>query len=298
MEVSLTLTSKFDVFKSSDDRSDARGILLSTKQLIIDVIRTQPGDTLSEVLQVSASRDQEVQHGWMMHQRAQRDARTPEKMKRNQSLIADGSLTLEEKKRKIQRNLRRLEAIGTLCPPDTHVQMLQLIAKDIRHQRVYRQRRQAELVKLRQTLHSLHCKSSFHSEQVDYYSQYINTCLHNLTASKVNGKKVSDNKGKKKQSALTYTAARLHEKGVLLEIEDLPVTQFKNVIFDIVPTEEDGTFLVKARFMGVDMERFPLKYQDLLQLQYEEVAVMKMFDKAKVNVNLLIFLLNKKFFKK
>lgn len=38
--------------------------------------------------------------------------------------------------------------------------------------------------------------------------------------------------------------------------------------------------------------------QDLLQLQYEEVSVMKMFDKAKVNVNLLIFLLNKKFFNK
>lgn len=39
-------------------------------------------------------------------------------------------------------------------------------------------------------------------------------------------------------------------------------------------------------------------YQDLLQLQYEGVAVMKMFDKAKVNVNLLIFLLNKKFYGK
>uniref|UniRef100_A0A8C1YAZ4 IQ motif containing GTPase activating protein 3 n=1 Tax=Cyprinus carpio TaxID=7962 RepID=A0A8C1YAZ4_CYPCA len=286
MEVSLTLTSKFDVFKSSDEKPDARGIL--TKQLIIDVIRTQPGDTLSEVLRVSASRDQEVQHGWMMHQRAQRDAQTPEKMKRNQSLIADGNLTLEEKKRKIQRNLRRLETIGALSPPDTHTQILQLIAKDIRHQRVYRQRRQAELVKLRETLNSLQCKSCFHSEQVDYYSQYIHTCLQNLT----------NRYRKKKRVTLSYTAARLHEKGVLLEIEDLPVTQFKNVIFDIVPGDEDGTFLVKARFMGVDMERFPLKYQDLLQLQYEEVAVMKMFDKAKVNVNLLIFLLNKKFFKK
>ncbi|XP_030637038.1 ras GTPase-activating-like protein IQGAP3 isoform X2 [Chanos chanos] len=292
MEMSLTLTSKFDVFRNIDDRPDARGILLSTKQLIIDVIRTQPGDTLSEVLRSSVSRDQEAQHGWMMHLRAQRDARTPEKMKRNQSLIADGNLSLEEKKRKIQRSLRRLEALGVLTPPDSETQILQLIAKDIRHQRLYRQRRQAELVKLRQTLHSLHCKSSFHSEQVDYYSQYITTCLENLT-------KTTDNKGKKtKQPTLTYTAARLHEKGVLLEIEDLPVTQFKNVIFDIVPSEEGGAFQVKARFMGVDMERFPLKYQDLLQLQYEGVAVMKMFDKAKVNVNLLIFLLNKKFFKK
>uniref|UniRef100_A0A8B9JVT8 IQ motif containing GTPase activating protein 3 n=1 Tax=Astyanax mexicanus TaxID=7994 RepID=A0A8B9JVT8_ASTMX len=300
MEVSLTLTSKFDVFRSSDDKPDARGIL--TKQLIIDVIRAQPGDTLSEVLRSSVSQDQEVQHGWMMHRRAQRDARTPEKMKRNQSLIADSNLSLEEKKRKIQRSLRRLEALGVLTPPDSETQILQLIAKDIRHQRLYRQRRQAELVKLKHALHSLHCKSSFQSEQVDYYSQYIATCLRNLTARycvQVNGKKAADSKGKKsKQPALSYTAARLYEKGVLLEIEDLPNTQFKNVIFDIIPSEEGGTFLVKARFLGVDMERFPLKYQDLLQLQYEGVAVMKMFDKAKVNVNLLIFLLNKKFFKK
>uniref|UniRef100_A0A8C9VP45 IQ motif containing GTPase activating protein 3 n=1 Tax=Scleropages formosus TaxID=113540 RepID=A0A8C9VP45_SCLFO len=297
LEVSLTLTSKFDIFRTSDDQPDARGILLSTKQLIIDVIRNQPGDTLNEILRASVSKDQEAQHCWMMKQRAQLDARTPEKMKRNKSLIADGNLSLEEKKRKIQRSLRRLEALGVLTPPDIEAQILQLIAKDIRHQRLYRQRRQAELVKLRQTLNSLHCKSSFHSEQVDYYSQYITTCLDNFTSKnsivlhKVSGKK-------NKQLALMYTAARLHEKGVLLEIEDLPVTQFKNVIFDIVPSEERGTFLVKARFMGVDMEKFPLKYQDLLQLQYEGVAVMKMFDKAKVNVNLLIFLLNKKFFKK
>ncbi|XP_010903567.2 ras GTPase-activating-like protein IQGAP3 [Esox lucius] len=301
MEVSLTLTSRFDVFSGSGDDPDARGILLSTKQLIIDVIRAQPGNTLSDVLRASSSQDQEVQHGWMMHRRAQRDARTPEKMKRNQSIVADGNLSLEEKKRKIQRSLRRLESLGVLTPPDSETQILQLIAKDISHQRLYRQRRQAELVKLRQTLSSLHCKSSFHSEQVDFYSQYITTCLENLTAkhSKVSGKKAAESKGKKsKQPTLTYTAARLHEKGVLLEIEDLPVTQFKNVIFDIVPCEEGGTFQVKARFMGVDMEKFPLKYQDLLQLQYEGVAVMKMFDKAKVNVNLLIFLLNKKFFKK
>lgn len=39
-------------------------------------------------------------------------------------------------------------------------------------------------------------------------------------------------------------------------------------------------------------------FQDLLQLQFEGVAVMKMFGKAKVNVNLLIHLLNKKFYGK
>lgn len=74
--------------------------------------------------------------------------------------------------------------------------------------------------------------------------------------------------------------------------------RFKNVIFEIGPTEEVGDFEVKAKFMGVQMETFMLHYQDLLQLQYEGVAVMKLFDRAKVNVNLLIFLLNKKFYGK
>lgn len=72
---------------------------------------------------------QEVCHDWLMQRRAQQDARTPEKMKRNQSLVANGNLSLEEKKRKILRSLRRLEGLGTLKPPDIENQILQMIAK-------------------------------------------------------------------------------------------------------------------------------------------------------------------------
>ncbi|XP_042339441.1 ras GTPase-activating-like protein IQGAP1, partial [Plectropomus leopardus] len=181
-EVSLTLTNKFDIFNESNDKPDARGLLLSTKQLIIDVIRTQPGDSLSEILRGSVSHDQEVCHDWLMQRRALQDARTPEKMKRNESLVANGNLSLEEKKRKILRCLRRLEGLGVLRPPQTENQILQMIAKDIRQQRLHRQRRGAELQKLRQTLGSLQAKSRFQSEQVDYYRHYITSCLDNLTA--------------------------------------------------------------------------------------------------------------------
>uniref|UniRef100_A0A3Q4B9D8 Uncharacterized protein n=1 Tax=Mola mola TaxID=94237 RepID=A0A3Q4B9D8_MOLML len=299
MEVSLTLTNKFDIFNECNDKPDARALLLSTKQLIIDVIRTQSGDSLGDILRASASHDQKMRHDWLLQRRAQQDARTPEKMKRNQSLVTNGNLSLEEKKRKILRSLRRLEGLGVLRPPQPENHILQMIAKDIRQQRLHRQRRGAELQKLHQTLSSLQAKSKFHSEQVDFYRDYITSCLDNLTAnSKLTNKKATENKGKKKLPVLSYSAARLQEKGVLLEIEELPATQFKNVIFDIVPGPEKGSFSVKARFLGVEMEEFLPKYQDLLQLQYEGIAVMKMFDKAKVNVNLLIFLLNKKFFKR
>uniref|UniRef100_A0A8C5UCF7 IQ motif containing GTPase activating protein 1 n=1 Tax=Malurus cyaneus samueli TaxID=2593467 RepID=A0A8C5UCF7_9PASS len=181
-----------------------------------------------------------------------------------------------------------LDDLGEVPTIESLIGCLVCSAKDIRNQRRYRQRRKAELVKLQQTYSALNSKSTFYGEQVDYYKSYIKTCLDNLASKGKNSKKIS----------LKYTAARLHEKGVLLEIEDLQGNQFKNVIFEISPTEEVGDFEVKAKFMGVQMETFMLHYQDLLQLQYEGVAVMKLFDRAKVNVNLLIFLLNKKFYGK
>ncbi|KAM4664022.1 ras GTPase-activating-like protein IQGAP3 [Discoglossus pictus] len=291
LEISLTLTNKFDMLEANAEQMDAQGLLLSTKHMLVDVIQSQPGDSLAELLQTSASEQQEASHYHLMHQRALRDAQTPEKMRRHRSLLGNSQLSMEEKKRKIIRNLRKLESLGLVSSDNDYRDIINMIAKDIRNQRRHRQHRKAELVKLRQTMQRLHCKTAFHEEQIDFYSQYIKTCLDNLAA---NQKGAGKNK---KQVSLNYTATRLHEKGVLLEIEDLPFSQFRNVIFDITPCDEPGKFQVKAKFLGVDMEKFELCYQDLLQLQYEGVAVMKLFDKAKVNVNLLIFLLNKKFFR-
>uniref|UniRef100_A0A8C9ETK6 IQ motif containing GTPase activating protein 1 n=1 Tax=Pavo cristatus TaxID=9049 RepID=A0A8C9ETK6_PAVCR len=224
-----------------------------------------------------------------MQKRAIRDAKTPDKMKKSVSVKEDGNLNLQGKKEKIKTGLKKLTELGIVNAKNKYQELINDIAKDIRNQRRYRQRRKAELVKLQQTYSALNSKATFYGEQVDYYKSYIKTCLDNLAKMKgKNSKKIS----------LKYTAARLHEKGVLLEIEDLQVNQFKNVIFEISPTEEVGDFEVKAKFMGVQMETFMLHYQDLLQLQYEGVAVMKLFDRAKVNVNLLIFLLNKKFYGK
>ncbi|KGL85852.1 Ras GTPase-activating-like IQGAP1, partial [Charadrius vociferus] len=298
-EVSLTLTNKFDVPGDENAEMDARTILLNTKRLIVDVIRFQPGETLTEILETPATPEQEAEHQRAMQKRAIRDAKTPDKMKKSVSVKEDGNLNLQEKKDKIKTGLKKLAELGTVNAKNKYQELINDIAKDIRNQRRYRQRRKAELVKLQQTYSALNSKATFYGEQVDYYKSYIKTCLDNLASKGKVSKKPREMKGKNsKKISLKYTAARLHEKGVLLEIEDLQANQFKNVIFEINPTEEVGDFEVKAKFMGVQMETFMLHYQDLLQLQYEGVAVMKLFDRAKVNVNLLIFLLNKKFYGK
>lgn len=45
---------------------------------------------------------------------------------------------------------------------------------------------------------------------------------------------------------------------MLLSLSSL---RFKNVMFDISPTEEVGDFEVKAKFMGVEMEKVQLHFQ-------------------------------------
>ncbi|XP_059927337.1 ras GTPase-activating-like protein IQGAP1 [Gadus macrocephalus] len=294
-EVSLTLANKFDVPGEANAEVDAKTLLLNTKRLIVDVIRFQPGETLTEILESSCGPEQELEYQRAMQRRAIRDAKTPEKMKQAKSVV-DDSLTLQGKKDKIRSNLERLAVLGRVQPENRYQDLINDIAKDIRNQRRYRQRRKAELVKLQQTNTALNSKTNFFNVQIDYYNQYIRTCMDNLATK---GKKSGENKGKKsKQTSMKYNAQRLHEKGVLIEIDDLQTNQLKNVIFEISPSETVGVFDVKAKLLGVHLETVPLQYQDLLQLQYEGVAVMKLFDRATINVNLLIFLLNKKFYGK
>uniref|UniRef100_A0A672H2G6 IQ motif containing GTPase activating protein 2 n=1 Tax=Salarias fasciatus TaxID=181472 RepID=A0A672H2G6_SALFA len=288
-EISLTLTSKFELLDGDD--KDLKTLITKTKKLIVDVIRIQHGETLTEILETPATNQQELEHTKIAERRAVQDAQTPEGLKSSAAVLEDSQLPLEQKKRKILRNLRSLEQAGLVAASSRYQELINEISKDIRYQRRYRQRRKAELVKLQQTLTALNSKTDFFQDQMNYYDTYIKTCLDNL-----NRKSKGSKKGK--PQSLKYTAARLHEKGVILEIEGLQTNQFKNVMFDISPSEEVGDFEVKAKFMGVEMEKVQLHFQDLLQLQYEGVAVMKMFDKAKVNVNLLIFLLNKKFYGK
>ncbi|NXU50141.1 IQGA2 protein, partial [Turnix velox] len=301
-EISLSLTSKYELREGEDQ--DLKSLMIKTKRLIVDIIRTQPGDTLLEILETPATAQQESTYLKLVEKRAILDSKTPEKMKHSQTIFEDGQLPIEQKKRKIQRNLRTLEQAGLVSSATKYQEIVNEIAKDIRNQRRYRHHRKAELVKLQQTLNALNSKTAFYEEQINYYNTYIKTCLDNLTRKnsrrsiKLDGKEEVKGSKKLKQASLKYTAARLHEKGVILEIDDLQIHQFKNVMFDITPGEEVGDFEIKAKFLGVEMEKVQLHFQDLLEMQYEGVAVMKMFDKAKVNVNLLIFLLNKKFYGK
>ncbi len=62
-----------------------------------------------------------------------------------------------------------------------------------------------------------------------------------------------------------------------------------------IKSEEPGVFLIDGSFLGVTLpEQEELKLDDLLTMQYNHINTVTLFDSAKLNVNLLVFLINKK----
>ena len=54
------------------------------------------------------------------------------------------------------------------------------LVQDIRNQRRYRNNRKQELMRLRTTIKSLSDKRTFYESQIDYYNQYVKTCMDSL----------------------------------------------------------------------------------------------------------------------
>uniref|UniRef100_A0A3Q2PPV5 IQ motif containing GTPase activating protein 1 n=1 Tax=Fundulus heteroclitus TaxID=8078 RepID=A0A3Q2PPV5_FUNHE len=269
-EVSLTLNNKFDV---PGENFDLRSVVASTKRLIVDVIRFQPGETLTEILDLMASPEQVRNasavvkiNGWSLS-----CSQTPEGSHVGQvhSVVFNYS--------------GKLQRYHCLYCRFFHFRCVRLSAK-LKTTAPGLTEKPGEQLSIFMTVH-------FYFRPLGGASLENQPRLHSILLRNIKAKK-------SKQVSQKYTAARLHEKGVLISIDDLQPNQYKNAIFEISPSETVGVFDVKAKFMGVHLETLPLEYQDLLQLQYEGVAVMRLFDKALVNVNLLIFLLNKKFYGK
>jgi Ras GTPase-activating-like protein IQGAP2/3 len=84
----------------------------------------------------------------------------------------------------------------------------------------------------------------------------------------------------------------------LVSIEGYSPKQFDKLSLTI-SSDEAGVFGIQASISSFNMlQKMELKLEDLLQYQFENQQVISLFDgSAKVNVNLLIYLINKKFYK-
>ncbi|KAJ1914923.1 iqgap- protein [Mycoemilia scoparia] len=208
---------------------------------------------------------------------------------------------------------------------DGYQGMLNAIARDVRTKARRRERRRTELRRIRQTLLNLFEKSTYLQSQRDAYEQYLKSCTDQLTAkdsAKSGGSGDRPGGHKRYHSVLPFTrqyfhirdlqragrvpqfgsykysAEQLYNKGVLVSVDGYPPRQL-NKLNLVISSDEAGVFDIEVSLLGVKMPGgdCELRLEELLKKQYENVTVMTLFDGAvKVNVNLLIFLINKKFF--
>ncbi|XP_029050274.2 ras GTPase-activating-like protein IQGAP1 [Osmia bicornis bicornis] len=288
-EVCLVLTNKFQV--QEDEDASLNKLFIKTKELLVSVLQFLKGQTLVEALETSCSPVQEKLY-------------TVKCSSISPALnIIHKSSSLNDCKLQLRAYLNKLELGGWVSQSDGYQNIITAVAKDLCNKGKYRIIRNKELQTLRVTKQRLEEKCKYYQEQVEYYNEYIQRCLENLHTGKGSlraFKAIQKNNHGKLRSKMTlkYSAAKLQEKGILLEVDGLPQSQFKNVIFEISPTEHTGLFNVRCKFMGVEMEKVDIDIQKLLELQFEGAPIMDMFGKAKVNVNLLLYLLNRKFYGK
>ncbi|XP_026319538.1 ras GTPase-activating-like protein IQGAP1 [Hyposmocoma kahamanoa] len=290
LEVCLALVNKFQA--PADDMTDLNKLFIKTKELCVAIIPFLNGEHLLEALCIGTTTEQQEQYAKMVQRRIYSGQAKPDEV-----------MSLREHIAKLRRNLQMLEDEGYVTREDGYQALITSIALDVCNKGKYRQAQRRALTTLTRTKQSLLEKTKYYEEKVKSYDQYIKSCLANLHAGKRSvhaclRRSGKDNQKLKSKLTVKYSGAKLMERGVLLEIDGLSPSQFKNVQFDITPTDNNGVFTVKGKFMGVEMESIDIDIQDLLQKQYEGCAVMDLFGKAKINVNLLIFLLNSKFYGK
>ncbi|XP_064478139.1 ras GTPase-activating-like protein IQGAP1 [Ornithodoros turicata] len=271
-EICLTLVRRF-----KEDEDKAQQLYSDAKQAIIELIRGRPTAlTIREVIYRQVTNEEEELYS----------AAHP---------LTASKGKLADVQRKTLVTLEALTKLGRIPANCDFQDLLRDIARDIAQQKEYRRSRKEELDRLRDTKKELDRKTAFCEEKLSYYQQYVDKCLKNLTNRK-GGKKTHD--GTKLKPPLKYNGARLHDKGVLLSVSGLEPSQLKSAAFEIIQTDRTGIFTVKAKFHGVPVDTVDIDIQDLLQKQYDGVAVIDVFGKARVNVNLLLYLINRKFYGK
>jgi len=293
-QICLMLNNRFT--PNGDEKTEINNLFIKTKRFIVDIILCQPGDNLAQILYTPTNEEQEREHMKLLVKRETTEKFGNASLNEHYRLSKSFYTPFDAMKKEVRSNLSELERCGLVSSKNNYQNIISRISQDIRSQRKHRQRRQSELTHLKEVLIELEKKKALLTEQVLFYNEYVKACLENYN-NKTKKSKNPFKRGKTVKSAATlkYTAAKLQEKGVILEIEELSNNQLKNVTFEISPNDEPGVFDVSAKFMGVPMDKNELIFQELLQLQYEGKPIMKLYDKVKINVNLLIFLLNKKY---
>ena len=185
-----------------------------------------------------------------------------------------------------------------------------MIARDITGKNSRRIQRDRELARMRLTLSHLKEKRDYLLEQGNSYEGYLDSCMMAMATKRGKKQKFTlpftrqyfHMRGLQKSGLVPtfgsykYTAKQLYERNILLELTDIPKRHYDRIPI-ILSMDQAGIITIEGSYAGWSMSsvQVDMRYEELLQTQFEGVQTVTVLDgMAKVNVNLLIYLINKK----
>ncbi|KAG9256102.1 ras GTPase activating protein [Emericellopsis atlantica] len=306
-EIHMFLTPKLhDV---NDPEAEVKSLFMETKRCVLYIIRVQTGANLLEILVKPISDEDEDKWQTLLHNDFAGIAKTKGAYS-DANMVDVTRMSYYELKRTALENVMRLEHMGMISKKNFYQDVLNAIAVDIRSKSRRRVQRQRELEGVRMTLGNLHEKAKYLEQQRKSYDDYIESAMATLQnkrgrrrfllpfTKQYNHQRELERSGRvPKFGSYKYSARALSEKGVLVSwagAGDLDKTNMT------ISCDEVGVFNLEGSKGHIQMPGASalVPIEDLLQAQFEAHQFMNLFEgNLKLNVNLLLHLLYKKFYR-
>lgn len=318
--ICLTLTNRAELFARTDASSEIDALVAETKHLVLSVIKVQTGKSLYDILIQPVSNREEImwqavllQGNTLRHERSRsKRSREAQNKELGIGILDVSTITFGELKAKTLENVLRLEKAKRITRKDNYQGLLNQIAIDIRDKNRKGVARSKELENLRNTLNRLRFKREYLDDQIATFNEYIESSMANLQNHKKDKKKFIlpftrqyfhqrdlQKQGKVPQfGSYKYTAQQLYERGILCSVDGHTTAAYRGITVTI-SCDQIGIFTAHADILGMmDVADETITLEALLDMQFRNTQTVKMFDgMVLLNVNLLLFLITKKFYR-
>ncbi|EJT97529.1 hypothetical protein DACRYDRAFT_119220 [Dacryopinax primogenitus] len=316
--VTLELTNRFADVK--DPNAGEKALWVHAKRGVLAVLRVQPAKDLMTSLMAPVTDEQDAIWEEIIAQELPSEEERSKKSRLPATTTTDPAYRLEDIRTQSYRDIKaqamfyllELEKLGKLTRTNGFQGVLNAIAGDVRSKHMKRMQRKNELESMEEALRHLVERKKAFEDQINSYHSYIDSAMNTMQRGK--GKKrfvmpftkqyfhLRDlhKAGKNPQfGSYKYSAQELYDKGILLSIDKFSPRQFDRIDL-VISSDQVGDFTVEMfnnTYGTSAMSSTTLRMEDLLQSQFENRVSLSLFDGlAKVNLNLLLYQINKKFY--
>lgn len=208
------------------------------------------------------------------------------RQKRNGALLAQVE--------KVRSNCKQLVKMGRLNKANNYAQLRRDAVQELIHYEEQISRSAADYERLRSVLNNIREHNKFLQQQFEAYKEYLENVRANCTSKKGNTKPQKRTKAEKRnrKGPFKFSHVTLEKDGIIIESE-VPQERRSNIFFSFT-SPSPGVFDVAVMYKSRGISEIRLQLDDLLEKQQNNDLEFET-DFLKMNINLLIYLLNKLF---